>query len=391
MDEILEGLDGIACIVDDIIVFGRSEKEHDKNLKNLLCRAREKGIKFNPEKAIIRQKQVKYFGHVITDKGLSADKDKISAILNMKTPESRHELETLLGMLTYVSKFAPNLADVTTPMRMLLKKDTEFIWGPEQDKAFQTVKQIITQAPVLQYFDPAKPVTLKVDASSKGIRAICLQGGKPIAYASKTLTESQTSWAQIEKELLAILFGCLKFKQYIYGKRTTIESDCKPISSIMKKPLCFAPPRLQRMLLQLQPFDIEVLHKKGTSIPLGDALSRNYEFTTYSDMFDGLDTHVHTVMKQLPISDERLEKVRMALKSDQQSQNLINVITKGWPELRQNCPKSIVDFWNHRDELCFENGLIFKGPKIVIPRSIRSDTIKAVHDNSHQGYNQATR
>ena len=95
MDKILEGLDGIACIVDDIIVFGSLEKEHDKNLKNLLCRAREKGIKFNPEKAIIRQNQVKYFGHVITDKGLPADKDKISAILNMKTPESRHELETL--------------------------------------------------------------------------------------------------------------------------------------------------------------------------------------------------------------------------------------------------------------------------------------------------------
>ena len=115
MDEILEGLDGIACIVDDIIVFGRSEKEHDKNLKNLLCHAREKGIKFNPEKAIIRQKQVKYFGHVITDKGLSADKDKISSILNMKTPESRHELETLLGMLTYLSKFAPNVAPLPLP------------------------------------------------------------------------------------------------------------------------------------------------------------------------------------------------------------------------------------------------------------------------------------
>ena len=198
MDEILEGLDGIACIL-DIIVFGRSEREHDKNLKNLPCRAREKGIKFNPEKAMIRQKQVKYFGHVITDKGLFADKDKISAILNIKTPESRHELETLLGMLTYLSKFAPNLADVTSPMRMLLKKDTEFIWGPEQDEAFQTVKQIIMQAPVLQYFDPAKPVALQVDASSKGIGAVCLQGGKPIAYASKTLTESQTYGHKLKK------------------------------------------------------------------------------------------------------------------------------------------------------------------------------------------------
>ena len=175
----------------------------------------------------------------------------------MENPNSRHELETLLGMLTYLSKFAPNLAELTSQLRSLLKNDIKYIWGPEQEKAFVKVKQVTSQAPVLKYFDPAKPVILQVDASSKGIGSVCMQDDQPIAYASKTLTESQSSRAQIEKEMLAILFGCLKFKQYIYGKHTIVESDCKPIISIMKKPLCVAPPRLQRMLLQLQPYDIE--------------------------------------------------------------------------------------------------------------------------------------
>ena len=142
MEEALEGLDGVACIVDDLIIFGKSKAEHDKNLKRLLIRAREKGIRFSSDKAVICKSEVNYFGHVITDRVLSVDKGKVSAITNMENPNSRHELETLLGMLTYLSKFAPNLAELTSPLRSLLKKDIEYIWGPEQEKAFVKVKQV---------------------------------------------------------------------------------------------------------------------------------------------------------------------------------------------------------------------------------------------------------
>lgn len=102
------------------------------------------------------------------------DRDKFSATMIMETPESKNELETLLGILTYLTKFLPNLAEITSPMIELLRKDIEFIWGSEQEKAFDRVKKIITKAPVLCFFDPAKPVTLKVDASSKGIGVVCL-------------------------------------------------------------------------------------------------------------------------------------------------------------------------------------------------------------------------
>ncbi|XP_053382273.1 uncharacterized protein K02A2.6-like [Mercenaria mercenaria] len=104
-----------------------------------------------------------------------------------------------------------------------------------------------------------------------------------------------------------------------------------------------------------------------------------------------MGAHVHTVLKQLPVSDQKLEKIRIASQNDDQVQTLIQVIRNGWPRMRQDCPKSVVEYWNHRDELSFENGLIFKGQKIIIPRSERFDMIKAVHDNSHQGCNQATR
>ena len=232
---------------------------------------------------------------------------------------------------------------------------------------------------------------MQVDASSKGIGSVCMQDDQPIAYASETLTESQSSWAQIEKEILAILFGCLKFKQYIYGKHTIVESDCKPIISIMKKPLCVAPPRLQRMLLQLQPFDIKVIHKKGTNIPLGDTLRRNYTSETYPELFNDLDTHVHTVLQQVPISEQKFENIRKESLTDYQFQCIAKVMKKGWPRERGKCPKNILEFWNHRDEMSYEDGILFKGQKVVIPTAMRSEMVRIIHDSSHQGCNQASR
>ena len=137
-------------------------------------------------------------------------------------------------------------------MRELLRNDTDWCWEKRQSEAFQQVKTALTQTPVLSYYDRNKPVRLQVDASSKSLGACCMQEGKPIAYASKTLTPTEVNYAQIEKEMLAILFGCTRFKHYIYGRRTVVESDCKPVEAIMKKSLGCASPRLQRLMLQLQ-------------------------------------------------------------------------------------------------------------------------------------------
>lgn len=379
IDETFEGLTGVTSIVDDILVWGKTRSEHDSNLKRVLDEAREAGLRFNPDKCKVGLTEVKFYGHICSSDGLKADPEKISAILKMKEPGSRAELETILGMITYLTKFAPNLAEITSPLRELLRKDVEFRWDSQQAEAFSRVKSVITQAPVLTYYDSSKPVRLQVDASSKGLGVCCLQDGKPVAYASKTLTKSEISYAQIEKETLAILFGCTRFKHYIYGRHTVVESDCKPVVAIMKKPLCSAPPRLQRLLLQLQDFDIDVIHCRGKDIPLGDALSRNFVKDTFPDLIQGLDAHVHTVLKSLPVSDARIQSIVDETQTDGQLQTLVNVIVSGWPDERKLCPKSILEFWNHRDELSYQNGIVFKGQKLVIPQSLRQSMIEAMH------------
>uniref|UniRef100_A0A8C6TVI3 Reverse transcriptase/retrotransposon-derived protein RNase H-like domain-containing protein n=1 Tax=Neogobius melanostomus TaxID=47308 RepID=A0A8C6TVI3_9GOBI len=210
----------------------------------MLQRSREQGVKLNPDKSIICATEVSYFGHLITKDGIKPDPAKIKAVRDMEPPKDKGELETILGMVNYLSKFAPLLSDINAPLRQLLKESSEFVWDAQHDRAFQKMKDLITRepGPVLAYYDPSKELRLQVDASKYGLGATLLQEGKPIGYASRSLTDSEVNYAQIEKELYAILFGCRRFHQYVYGRHIIVESDHKPLESILRKPLTAAPP-----------------------------------------------------------------------------------------------------------------------------------------------------
>lgn len=222
VDEVLEGLTGVVTIMDDILVYGSTRSEHDKNLRQVLNRSRERGIRLNEEKLEVGVTEVRYFGHLLTSSGLKPDPAKVSAIHDMKPPQNQAELETFLGLVNYLAKFAPNISDVTAPLHQLLVKANEFVWDAPQSQAFGKVKDIITKSPVLAYYDPNKPLTLQVDASKYGLGATLLQEGKPVSYASKSLTVTEQNYANIEREMLGIVFGCHRFHDCV---RT--ESSCR--------------------------------------------------------------------------------------------------------------------------------------------------------------------
>ena len=172
----------------------------------------------------------------------------------MLAPTDKKGVERLLGTINYLGKFIPNLATVTEPIRVLLRKDIEFQWSHEQDKVLQEIKSILTK-------DVQKPVTMSCDASPTGLRGV-LRDGRPVAFASKSLTDAESRYAQIEKELLAVQFSLERFNQYTYGKRVTIESDHKPLEAIVKKTLASTPPR-QRILFRMQKYDYTLEYKPG--------------------------------------------------------------------------------------------------------------------------------
>ena len=233
MEELFAGYP-YAIIVDDLLVWGEGTADHDVNLKKVLERAREIGMKLSPKKCKFHLNQVSYVGHQFTNGGLKPDEAKVAAIKEMPTPDGPEALRRFLGMTNYLHKFISNFSELekTAPLRELLRNDAHWSWEPAQQQAFDTLKADISQPPVLRYFNPSKPVTLSINASKSGLGAACLQDGLPVAYASRALTEVKTRYAQIEKELLSAIFGCRKFHDFICGRQVTIETDHMPITAL---------------------------------------------------------------------------------------------------------------------------------------------------------------
>ena len=190
----------------------------------------------------------------------------------------------------------------------------------------------MSTAPVLKYFDPSKASTIQADASKHGLGACLLQQGKPVAYASRSLTPTETAYAQIEKELLAIVFGCQKFHQFIYGFNTKVQTDHKPLETIFVKPLCSVPPRLQRMLLRVQKYDLSVKYLSGKFLHVADTLSRAHSAdTSQPSQDDDMDLAIHQFIQYLPISHSKTEELRQATISDKVLQQLAQILKAGWP------------------------------------------------------------
>ena len=282
LHQALEGLVGVACIADDILIYGIGDtiedatQDHDRNLTSLFRRCEEKSIRLNKEKVTLRVKQLDFMGHQLTAEGLKPDPSKVEAILKLQTPKTKEDIERLNGTVNYLAKFLPKLSQVMEPLRRLTQKGVEWYWGDAEDKAFNEVKQLVTQAPILAYYSPDKELVVQCDASSLGIGAALMQEGRPLAYASRALTDPETRYATIEKEMLAIVFALEKWHHFAFGRRIIIRSDHKPLEAITKKPLDRAPKRLQGMLLKSLAYDIEVQYSPGHTQHLADIMSRSY-------------------------------------------------------------------------------------------------------------------
>ena len=382
MEEVFEGLDGVEVIVDDVLIYGDTPEEHDQRLIAALERCRQRGVKLNMDKCRIKVQSVGYFGNVLTDEGVRPDPKKVSAINEMKAPNCKADLQTVLGMANYMSRFIPNLAEVSAPMRELVKNDSEFIWDKAQEKSFQEMKSLIARDTTLAYYDPKSELTLQVDASQKGLGAAIMQHGRPIAFASKSLTETEQNYAQIEKEMYAITFGCERFHQYVYGRKVTVETDHKPLEAINKKPLSAAPARLQRMMLRVQKYDqLNIVFKPGKQIPVADTLSRNFVKSTSisGSLQEMMNAQVHLVVSNTCLSDRKMNEMKTATGKDPQMQLLAETILKGWPDAKRKCPGEIADYWNIRDELSVMEDVIFKGDRIVVPKALRAEMLFRIH------------
>lgn len=373
MSKLLVGIKNAEVSMDDILIFGENIESLKKTQEAVINRIEKAGLKLNKDKCVFEARKIKFLGHIISANGMELDEEKVEAIKQLKTPVNKTELQRFLGMVTYLSKFIPNMSSITHPLRKLLEKDIEWLWTEEQTAAVSKLKQVLSSPPVLKFYNVNDDVTLQVDASSYALGAALLQRNQPVAYASRSLTKTECRYPQIEKEALAIRYGCTKFHQYIYGKKLTIETDHKPLESICKKPIGNAPPRLQRILMDLSPYGPEVIYRKGATMFLADILSRDCINETPNDAEE------IEVLSILSVSDNAIARIQKATKNDNQLQQLLKVVLNGWPSNQTDLPSDVKAYWNFRDELSSYNDLIYKGQKIVIPASEKQKTLEQIH------------
>lgn len=392
MSEILQGIDGVICYFDDILCHTKTMEEHDTLLTRVHQRLVEVGLQLNQTKCEYKKKEITFLGHIINEQGVRPDQSKIDAIKSLSVPEDVAELRRYLGMVNYLGRYLPHLSTILKPLNALLSKDTAWIWGPEQTKAFLKVKEMLTTAPTLAYFDPKKPTTVSADASSYGLGDVLLQqhedGLRPVAFCSRTLTKPETNWAQIEKEILASVWACERFERYLVGLESfTLQTDHKPLIPIINtKDLSDTPLRCQRMLMRLMRFKPQAVYIQGKDMVIADTLSRSPLKPEKEEtvLQEEVTVYVHEIASAWPVSDAKLNQIREETQKDVNLKTALDYTIAGWPVYKEDVKLAARDLFAVRGELSTHEGLLIFGDRIVIPFSMRAEVLERIHDG-HMG------
>jgi hypothetical protein len=383
MDEIFENEPQINPYFDDIALGSSTIEEHCKLLHRALTLARTANLKFNIAKTQLSLTSVNYLGHVLSDKGIEPDPNKVKAIQEFAVPKNKEDLQRFLGMITYLAKFTPHLSNLTHSLRQLLKNDTEWLWDSNTEKDFVLLKETIMKAPCLQYFDENKTVTVSVDASKNGLGATLLQESKPVAFGSASLTDTQQRYAQIEKELLAVIYGLEHFNYYTYGRPVIVQTDHKPLLGLSKKPYDVISPRLQRLLLRLNRYNVTLEYVPGKQLVIADTLSRAQSATEHFDEGDYQESAAK-INLLTQASHEKWNELAEISANDEELQNVLYHIRNGWPE-KSKTKAAAQAYWHCKEELYVtKEGIICRGQKLVVPAAAREEILKKLHI-SHKG------
>ncbi|KAG5863498.1 hypothetical protein JTB14_025531 [Gonioctena quinquepunctata] len=288
------------CInyLDDIIVYGSTEQEHDDCLVKVMQVFEDNDILLNKTKCIEKVQQLCFLGHNLSHKGIDADQEKVKTILQFRPPTLKEEVRSFLGLVTYLGKFIPDLATTTEPLRQLTRRDTKFNWSEEHNNHFEKLKQVLTKPPTLSYFDPKKGTRLIADASPVALGAVLIQfecdTPKVVSFASKGLPDMERRYSQTES--LALVWAVERFYFYLTGLEFELVTDHKPLEAIFK-PTSRPPARIERWVLQLQAFKFKVIYQRGKS-NIADSISRLCRINDTCTADKGSDLHIFAIVER---------------------------------------------------------------------------------------------
>ena len=386
MEQVLSGMDSICVMLDDVLVTGKTNDEHLRNLEEVFVRFQRYGLRLKEDKCAFLQPSVTYYGLKISKQGVRLTEQRIKALCNAPQPHNVAELRSFLGLVAALSSFIPNLSELTHPLNELLG-NKPWKWSKACERSFFNLKEVVTSDTVLIHYDPAKKLDLAVDASQYGLGAVimhtCPDGKRrPIAYASRSLNKHEKGYSQIDKEALAIMFGLKRFRSYLYGRHFTIWTDHKPLQRIFGPKHAIpvlAAHRLQRWALILAAFDYDIQFVTSRQNAVADALSRLP--LTNVDMGEEDTFRIEQkLLESLPITHK---EIRHATSVDPVLTKVQEFLTRGWPKSVDDDVR-LKPYFDRKFELTLEQGCILWGLRVVVPQRYQKELLEELH-RGHPG------
>ncbi|UYV75014.1 hypothetical protein LAZ67_12002096, partial [Cordylochernes scorpioides] len=353
MDSILLDLKGVICYLDDVVVYAKDRQELEERLRKVLQRFDNLGIRLNRNKCKFAMEELDILGHIVNSECIKPDNRKIEAVLNFPIPKNIEMLRSFLGTCGFLRKFIPNFSKLAEPLNNLTRKNVRWNWDLKTNKAFLDLKESLTKEPCFAYYNLNSPTELITDASPIGLGAVLIQTQqngikRPIAYASRSLTDTEKRYSQIEKKTLGCVWAIEHFNTYIWGRKFVLKTDHKPLKYMLNpKNGAVLPPRIQRLSCRLQPYDFEIEFIQGKQ-NIADIFSRQPLSNTSDEKW--LEDYVHKV---LSITSEELQALSL---------------------------KEI----KFKDELSIFDNLILKGSRILLPSKLIKRVLRIAHE-THQG------
>ncbi|UYV73881.1 K02A2.6-like [Cordylochernes scorpioides] len=390
MDSLFHDVPNTVIYLDDIFIGSKDEQEHYRILKMIFDKLKELNFTLNKEKCLFLKKDICFLGHIINEDGVRPDSKKLEALERCKKPFDKTSLKSFLGMLSFYSKYIPNMSTLAGPLYQLLKKDNRWKWSSQCEKAFLNLKLTLLNSQALIHYSMKLPLTLTCDASAYGISGVLchiVEGEeKPITFVSRTLPSAEVKYSQTEKEALAIVFATSKLRQYLFGRKFVLKSDHKALTTVFGNKRLLPPliaNRLHRWALELSNFDFDIRYTNKDTMLCADAFSRlpleeinsredNIDLVTHDISFLNVTPLDHLIIEEETNKDPVLNKLKEYLLED--------------PQLAKK-DETMKPFISKLENFSVLQGCIFVDSRAVIPRTCQDQMLKLLHQ-SHIGINR---
>ncbi|XP_065182117.1 uncharacterized protein K02A2.6-like [Sycon ciliatum] len=405
-DAAFAGIEQFSKVVDDCLVFTDSFEQHLERTREVLQRARRYGITLSAKKFAFAETEINFCGYVINKSGWKTDQEKTRAITDFEIPANRTDLRSFMGLVNQCSDFSSTIAEHAAPLRGLLKAKNEFLWLPEHTVAMDAVKQALVDPPLLAFFDPSAQTRLECDAArTKGLGFGLWQyqnnSWRHIQCGSRFITDTESRYAMIELEMLGVAWAIRKCHTYLAGMSFHVVVDHQPLVPILNTYTLdqVENPRLQRLMTKVQLYQFDVSWRKGSEHAFADALSRAPVQNPVADDLlgeaDSLSGRAIRACLQQDDSGSALfglpfHELRDAAQSDVDYVQLVSYIRDGFPSARRHMPPALAPYWNGREHLTLDNGIVLRGSRLVVPKSLQCRVLTDLH-SSHQGLERTKR